>query len=71
MVETTGHLGCRPPGLAGRVQTVTDPRGLVTKTDYDLVGRSVRTVAAFTANPLFTDPNWNQVTKIGDIPNCY
>jgi RHS repeat-associated protein len=49
-------------GDAGRVQTVTDPRGLATKTDYDLLGRSLRTVAAFTNNPAFTN-NWNQVTE--------
>jgi RHS repeat-associated protein len=36
-------------GDAGREQQVTDPRGLVTKTDYDLLGRTVRTMQAFTA----------------------
>ncbi|MCI0463316.1 MAG: hypothetical protein L0Z62_40735, partial [Gemmataceae bacterium] len=35
-------------GDAGRLQTVTDPRGLVAKTDYDGAGRTVRTVGAFT-----------------------
>ena len=36
-------------GDAGRVQPVTDPRGIVAKTDYDYLGRTVRTVAAFSA----------------------
>ncbi len=49
-------------GDAGRVQAVTDPRGLVTKTDYDLAGRTLRTVAAFNNNPAFVN-NWNQVTE--------
>jgi YD repeat-containing protein len=49
-------------GDAGRVQTVTDPRGIATKTDYDLLGRALRTVAAFGNNPLFSN-NWNQVTE--------
>ncbi len=31
-------------GDSSRVQQVTDPRGLVTKTDYDLKGRTVRTI---------------------------
>ncbi len=35
-------------GDAGRVQSTTDPRGIVAKTDYDLLGRKVRTVEAFT-----------------------
>jgi YD repeat-containing protein len=35
-------------GDGGRVQQVTDPRGLVGKADYDLLGRTVRQVAAFT-----------------------
>jgi RHS repeat-associated protein len=39
-------------GDAGRVQQTTDPRGIVTKTDYDWLGRTVRTVQAFSAfNP--------------------
>jgi RHS repeat-associated protein len=41
---TTSSVG----GDAGRVQTTTDPRGIVSKTDYDLLGRTVRTVQAFT-----------------------
>jgi RHS repeat-associated protein len=36
-------------GDTGRAQKTTDPRALVTKTDYDLVGRIVRTVENFTA----------------------
>src|SRR5262249_38380217 len=38
-----------PPlgGDAGRVQQTTDPRGIITKTDYDWLGRTVRTVEAF------------------------
>jgi YD repeat-containing protein len=36
-------------GDAGRVQQVTDPRGIVSKTDYDLLGRTVRTVEAYAA----------------------
>jgi RHS repeat-associated protein len=32
---------------AGRVQQVTDPRGLITKTDFDLMDRTVRTVEAY------------------------
>jgi YD repeat-containing protein len=50
-------------GDSGRVQATTDPRGLVAKTDYDLLGRTLRTVAAFTNNAAFMDPNWNQVTE--------
>jgi YD repeat-containing protein len=39
-------------GDAGRQQQVTDPRGIVTKTDDDWLGRTVRTVEAFAAfNP--------------------
>ncbi len=49
-------------GDAGRVQTVTDPRGIATKTDDDLLGRTTRTVAAFNVNPTFSN-NWNQVTE--------
>jgi YD repeat-containing protein len=41
---TSSQLG----GDAGRVQQTTDPRGLVGKTDYDPLGRTVRTIAAFT-----------------------
>jgi len=41
---TTSSVG----GDAGRVQTVMDPRGIVSKSDYDLLGQTVRTVEAFT-----------------------
>src|SRR5439155_8764668 len=36
-------------GDAGRVQTTTDPLALIAKTDYDLLGRTVRTVENFVA----------------------
>jgi RHS repeat-associated protein len=36
-------------GDAGRVQQVTDPRSIVTKSDYDYLGRTVRTVENFAA----------------------
>jgi len=36
-------------GDAGRVQQITDPRGLISKTDYDLLGRTVRTIDNFVA----------------------
>jgi RHS repeat-associated protein len=39
-------------GDAGHVQQMTDPRGIVTRTDYDWLGRTLRTVEAFSAfNP--------------------
>jgi RHS repeat-associated protein len=38
-----------PGGDTGHVQQVTDPRGLVTKTDSDLLGRTVRTIENFSA----------------------
>jgi RHS repeat-associated protein len=34
-------------GDAGRLQEIIDPRGIVGKTDYDLLGRAVRTIEAF------------------------
>jgi RHS repeat-associated protein len=36
-------------GDTGRVQTVTDPRSLIAKTDYDLLGRTLRMVENFVA----------------------
>ncbi len=36
-------------GDAGRVQTVTDPRALISKTDYDYLSRQVRTIENFVA----------------------
>jgi RHS repeat-associated protein len=36
-------------GDAGRVQQVTDQRGIIGKTDYDYLGRTVRTIEAFSA----------------------
>jgi RHS repeat-associated protein len=46
---------------AGRVRAVTDPRGLVTRTTYDLLGRTVQTIAAFTGDGTPTE-NTNQTT---------
>jgi YD repeat-containing protein len=34
---------------AGHLETVTDPRGIVAKTFYDLLGRTVKTVEAYTS----------------------
>jgi len=34
-------------GDGGRVQSITDPRGLATVTDYDLLGRTLTTIAGF------------------------
>ncbi len=31
-------------GVAGRTQQVVDPRGLIAKTDYDMMGRATRTI---------------------------
>ncbi len=67
-------------GDAGRVQQVTDPRGLVQKTDYDLLGRSVRTVQAFssaatppananTTTELTYDGDGHQLTLQADLAN--
>jgi len=36
-------------GDSGRAQQTTDPRGLITKTDYDLLDRTLRTVENFVA----------------------
>jgi RHS repeat-associated protein len=36
-------------GDTGRVQSVTDPRALISKTDYDLLGRTIRTIQNFVA----------------------
>jgi YD repeat-containing protein len=36
-------------GDSGRTQTMTDPRGLISKTDYDLRGQTLRTTANFLA----------------------
>ena len=46
---------------AGRVAAVIDPRGLVTGTTYDLLGRTVQTVAALSGDGTPTD-NTNQTT---------
>ena len=34
-------------GDNGRLQQTTDPRGIVAKTDYDMLGRTTRTISAF------------------------
>jgi RHS repeat-associated protein len=36
-------------GDAGNVQQTTDPRGIIGKTDFDYLGRTVRTIEAFSA----------------------
>jgi RHS repeat-associated protein len=36
-------------GDNGQVQQTTDPRGIISKTDYDYLGRTVRTIEAFSA----------------------
>jgi YD repeat-containing protein len=60
---TSSQLG----GDAGRVQQVTDPRGLVSKTDYDPLGRTVRTVAAFTNGiPTASSDKTTEFTYDGD-----
>jgi RHS repeat-associated protein len=53
-------------GDAGRVQQVTDPRGLITKTDTDWLGRTVRTVEAFsTFNPSSSSDKTTEYTYDG------
>jgi RHS repeat-associated protein len=48
---------------SGRNQKLTDPRALVAKTDFDLLGQSIATVQAF--NNLSTAPtNSNQTTEM-------
>lgn len=37
-----------PGGDAGRQQSVTDPRGITSFSDFDLAGRTLRTISAFT-----------------------
>src|SRR5262249_47347447 len=66
-------------GDADRVQQVTDPRGLITKTDYDLLGRTVRTIDAFTnfapsdsadqTTEYTYDGDNNQLTETADLPD--
>jgi RHS repeat-associated protein len=53
-------------GDAGRVQQVTDPRGIVSKLDYDWLGRTVRTVEAFsTFNPSSNSDKTTEFTYDG------
>ncbi len=47
---------------AGWVQDVTDPRGIVTRTLYDNLGRKTKTIAAFTGGP---------ETNSTDVPTDY
>lgn len=47
---------------AGWVQDVTDPRGIVTRTLYDNLGRKTKTIAAFTGRP---------ETDATDVPTDY
>ncbi len=71
---TTTNMG----GDGGRQQTVTDPRGLVTKTDVDALGRTLRTIEAFqnfapsVGNDRTTeytyDGDGNTVTLAADLP---
>jgi RHS repeat-associated protein len=52
---------------AGRVQQTTDPRGIVSKTDYDWLGRTVRNIQAFTAfAPSNTADQTTEYTYDGD-----
>jgi RHS repeat-associated protein len=60
---TTSQQG----GDAGRVQQVTDPRGLVSKTDYDALGRTVRTIQDFTNGvPTASSDKTTEYTYDGD-----
>jgi YD repeat-containing protein len=53
-------------GDNGNVQQVTDPRGLITKSDYDWLGRTVRTVEAFsTFNPSGSSDKTTEFTYDG------
>jgi RHS repeat-associated protein len=54
-------------GDAGWQQQVTDPRGIVTKTDYDSLGRTARTVENFIAfNPSNSADKTTEYTYDGD-----
>jgi RHS repeat-associated protein len=50
--DLSGTLSVVPQsqgGDSGRVQKTTDPRALISKTDYDLLGQTLRTTANFVA----------------------
>src|SRR5262249_49648956 len=54
-------------GDADRVQQVTDPRGIVSKADYDALGRTVRTIEAFSAfAPSASSDKTTEFTYDGD-----
>jgi RHS repeat-associated protein len=54
-------------GDAGRVQQTTDPRGIITKTDTDWLGRTLRTVEAFsTFNPSGSSDKTTEYSYDGD-----
>jgi YD repeat-containing protein len=54
-------------GDAGRVQQTTDPRGIVSKTDYDWLGRRLGTVQAFsTFNPSGSGDKTTEFSYDGD-----
>ena len=52
---------------AGLVQSVTDPRGIVTENSYDLLGRTTQTVQDYTGGPLSNSSDQTtQYTYDGD-----
>jgi RHS repeat-associated protein len=54
-------------GDNNQVQQVSDPRGIVSKTDYDYLGRTLRTVEAFsTFNPSGSGDKTTEYTYDGD-----
>ena len=51
----------------GRLQQTTDPKGIVAKTDYDMLGRTLRTVSAFsTGLPTSSTDQTTEYTLDGD-----
>src|SRR5665213_2754454 len=57
----TPTVTTRADGQTGWQATVTDPRGLVTRTDHDLLGRDTRVIGAFDGNGTPTN-SANQTT---------
>jgi RHS repeat-associated protein len=51
----------QPGGDAGHQQTITDPRGIITQSDIDLLGRTTRSIANFVPGGLVSAPT-NQST---------
>ena len=51
----------QPGGDAGRQQTMTDPRGIVSQSDMDLAGRTTRSIADFVPGGVVSAPT-NQTT---------